>query len=203
MTTIAAPVQNQQPSKLKPTLAIIYKQLFFWLKKVENGGEIDKETGKRWIYKSNKEMLEEIQKLYPHIQISLSTIQRAMKRLCEMGLILRDQRKRSRCWHVCWYSLPETADLIPLPPDLSPEMPCGPDASAGEAQIRSTTGSTNKRRSGAGFGGSIRPKGINRKSGFGGSTRAEGGFPIQEAPNQRVKVGNYWVIDDGMFPSYA
>lgn len=206
MTSVAVAVNSQQPTqqpKLKSTLAIVYRQLFFWIKKVQNGGEIDKETGRRWIYKSNKEMLEEIQKLYPYIQISLSTIQRAMAKLCQMGLVLREQRKRSRCWHVCWYSLPETADLIPLPPDLSPEMPCSADASRDDVQQKSTSKNTNKRRSGQGFGAATRNPNLNREGSLGASLRAEGGFRPNSAPSGRVKVGNHWVVDDNLFPLSA
>ena len=193
MTSVAVQSHGQQ---LTSTLFIVYQEIELLLTKFR-GGERD-EDGRRWIWKSNRELLQTLKDKYPYLKISLSTVQRSLRRLAELGYLLRSQRKRQRLWHIQFYALP---DWHPQS-QASAEIPDARESSKSKQRVtdesvvthkHSSTGSrsTNIRKA-IGFGQYKREKtltGIN----------AEATRPVDK-PTKTIRIGNHYVVDDGLFP---
>jgi len=89
------------------TLAIIYRQLCYWSKYAKWKGK----NGKKFFYKSQKELAEEL-------GYSEKTINRAIKALRELGLVLVEQLHKRYWRQVNFYYLPHSpfAAAEPTPP---------------------------------------------------------------------------------------
>ena len=194
--TIAATVSNQQ---LTSTLFIVYQEIELLLTKFK-GGERD-EDGRRWIWKSNRELLQTLKEKYPYLQISLSTVQRSLRRLCEMGYLLRSQRKIKRLWRIQFYALPDwnpkakaSADLEDARESSKGKQRSNDEPLATHKHSSTPTRSTNIRKP-TGFGQYHRKKTLTE-------VNVEATRPA-EKPSKSILINGVWVVDDDLFPSYT
>ena len=153
------------------TLAIIYRQLCYWSKYAKWKGK----NGKKFFYKSQRELAEEL-------GYSEKTINRAIKALRELGLVLVEQLHRTYWRQVYFYYLPHSpfaaaeptppppAEASPQPPVSAPVAPVGscstntkpsslnaPAAAGGAVHPAATAAAASIRtRGGVGFGQNVR-----------------------------------------------
>jgi hypothetical protein len=194
--SIAATVSGQQ---LTSTLFIVYQEIELLLTKFK-GGERD-ENGRRWIWKSNRELFATLKEKFPHLKISLSTVQRSLRLLCEMGYLLRSQRKIQRLWRVQFYALPDWHPAAAA----SQELEDARESSRSKQRSNDTQVETHKQsstpsrstniRKAVGFGQYKRQKALTE-------VNAEATRPVDK-PAGRIQINGIWVVDDDLFPSYA
>ena len=77
-----------------------------WIRVVQHGkgGQIDKD-GIAWTRLPAAELRDQLAQEF-HVQASIRSIQRALKRLAEADLLRREQRLKHRYWRDYWYALP-------------------------------------------------------------------------------------------------
>jgi hypothetical protein len=167
--------------------------------------------GQKWIWKSAKELQQEILHHY-EVQVSLSTIERALRKLESLGLLVRQQLKKSNYFRTYFYTLGETAKkFLGVETTLTGEEgtvdppPRTPDGlRPATSRHRNVTGDVSTRNSDQKFpqkrGHTFKSfmesiRSIDRSKGIGA---AEGFDPIQK-PTKTIQVGRYQVLDDGMW----
>lgn len=115
-------------------LAIVYQQLSFWSKYAKH-----KHNGKRYFWKSQEEISKEL-------SVSTKQINRALKALLELGLIVREKLHKKFWKQTYFYYLPKsphTAELeqsIPVPAVAPAPTGATRIHSSGATTSRSTTG---------------------------------------------------------------
>ena len=213
--TIAATVSSQQPNqeqqvKLSSVKALVFKQVRFWLGVSGGADEVDPETGKtvHWIFKSARQLTEELHQLYDGLSISRQTVFRALQALVRMGLLQAKKRKKNRFDQTTWYALTELGERITgqtqsSTPEQSTETPDTTGLLTVEQHQRNNRRTFKRSSAGKGFGGAQPNQRHQQSRDSTGAMRASGGFRPNQAPSGRVKVGNHWVIDDQMFPLSA
>ena len=134
------------------TLAIIYRQLCYWSKYAKWKGK----NGKRFFYKSQRELAEEL-------GYSEKTINRAIKALRELGLVLVEQLHKRYWRQVNFYYLPHSpfAAAEPTPPaplEPAPEPSVSAPAAPGGAvhPAAAAAAASIKSKGGRGFGQNVR-----------------------------------------------
>ena len=131
------------------TLAIIYRQLCYWSKYAKWKGK----NGKKFFYKSQRELAEEL-------GYSEKTINRAIKALRELGLVLVEQLHKRYWRQVNFYYLPHSpfAAAEPTPP-APPEPAQQPSVSAPAASVSSCSTRTkpSSLNAPAASGGAVHP----------------------------------------------
>ena len=205
--------QEQQQVKLSSVKALVFKQIRFWLSVTGGADEVDTETGKttHWIFKSARELTEELHRLYDGLSVSRQTIFRALQSLVEMGLLQAKKRRKNRFDQTTWYALTElgariTGQTQSPTPEQSTKTPDTTGLLTVEQHQRSTSKETSKKRRGSGFGQWIRTPNLDRKRGSGGAGHsfvASGGARPVEKPTGRIQINGVWVVDDGLFQSYC
>jgi len=113
------------------TLAIIYRQLCYWSKYAKWKGK----NGKRFFYKSQKELAEEL-------GYSEKTINRSIKALKELGLVLVEQLHKRFWRQVNFYYLPHSPFAAAEPTSQAPEAAPQPPVSATAAPVVSCSSET-------------------------------------------------------------
>ena len=216
--TIAATVSSQQPNqeqqvKLSSVKALVFKQIRFLLGIRGGSDEVDPETGKttHWIFKSARELTEELHRLYDGLSISRQTVFRALQALVKMGLLQAKKRRKNRFDQTTWYALTDlgariTGQTQSSTPEQSTKTPDTTGLLTVEQHQRSTSKETSKKRKGSGFGQWIRTPNLDRKRGSGGAGHsfvASGGARPVEKPTGRIQINGVWVVDDGLFQSYC
>jgi DNA-binding PadR family transcriptional regulator len=215
--SIAASAQTQpaqeQQVKLSSVKALVFKQIRFWLGVSGGSDEVDPETGKttHWIFKSARELTEELHRLYDGLSVSRQTIFRALQALVKMGLLQAKKRRKNRFDQTTWYALTDlgariTGQTQSSPPEQSTETPDTTGLLTVEQHQRSTSKETSKKRKSSGFGQWIRTPNFDQKrspSGAGQGFVASGGARPAEKPAGRIQINGIWVVDDGLFPSYC
>lgn len=207
MSSIPQDQQTQQePIRLSSVKALVFKQVRFWLS--VNGGidETDPETGKKthWIFKSARQLTEELHKLYPGLTVSRETVSRALRSLVSMGLLQAEKKRKSKWDQTTWFSLTELGSRItgktssPDPDQPTQTNDHTPLVSSAQSQQKSTSSRTSKKRTG-GFQSMIRPQTIDRKRGSAEPT----GFAPQPKPQDRVLINGIWCVQDNLFPLSA
>jgi biotin operon repressor len=145
------------------TLALIYRQLCYWSKYAKWRGP----NNKKFFYKSQKELAAEL-------GYSEKTINRAIKALRELGLVVVEKLHKHYWRQVFFYYLPQSPFAAMDAPQAAPEAPVRPSAPPA-APAPSTTTKPNSRnaltaakaaaeataksirmRGGAGFGQNVR-----------------------------------------------
>jgi hypothetical protein len=201
------PGQHQSSIKLPVTASLIFRILKFWMTK--KGGV--EHQGEKWIWKSAKELQQELFHHY-EVQVSLSTIERALRKLESLNLIVRQQLKKSNYFRTYFYTLGETAkkflgieSTIIGEEGSSNPPPRTPDGlRPATSQYRNVTADVSTRNSDQKspqkkghafkeFMESIRS--IDRKRGIG----AAEGFNPTPKPTKTIQIGRYQVLDDGMW----
>jgi hypothetical protein len=131
------------------TLALIYRQLCYWSKYAKWKGK----NGKRMFYKSQRELADEL-------GYSEKTINRAIKALRELGLVVVEQLHKRYWRQVYFYYLPHSpfAAAEPAPPAPAEPAP-EPSVSAPDASVMgcSTTTKPSSLNAPAGAGGAVHP----------------------------------------------
>jgi DNA-binding MarR family transcriptional regulator len=150
------------------TLAIIYRQLCYWSKYAKWKGK----NGKKFFYKSQRELADEL-------GYSEKTINRAIKALRELGLVVVEQLHKRFWRQVYFYYLPHSpfaaaeptpsapAEPAPQPPVSAPVVSCSTTtkpsslnaavAPGGAVHPAATAAAASiKARGGGGFGQNVR-----------------------------------------------
>ena len=134
------------------TLAIIYRQLCYWSKYAKWKGK----NGKKFFYKSQRELAEEL-------GYSEKTINRAIKALRELGLVLVEQLHKRYWRQVNFYYLPHSPFAAAEPTPPAPPEPAqqpsvsAPAASGGAVHPAATAAAASiKSRGGRGFSQNVR-----------------------------------------------
>jgi len=144
-------------------LALVYQQLNFWSRFAKH-----KHNGKRYFWKSQEEISKEL-------SVSTKQINRALKALLELGLIIREKLHKRFWKQTYFYYLPksphtmEVEPMVPAPPVVAPTA----TGTTGSTRIHSSGGSTSRGTTagattgGAGTIGSLSsvPTGSGRKAG--------------------------------------
>ena len=192
MTSVA---QNQTSQQLTSTLFIVYQEIELLLTKFR-GGERD-ENNVRWIWKSNRELLQTLKDKFPHLKISLSTVQRSLVKLCELGYLRRSQRKIQRLWRIQFYALPEWHPQVEASADLedaresSRSKQRGNDEQLATHKHSSTPSRSTNIRKPIGFGQYKRQKALTE-------VNASATRPADK-PTKTIQIGNHLVLDDDMW----
>ena len=129
------------------TLALIYRQLCWWSKFAKWKGS----GGRKFFYKSQKELAGEL-------DMSEKTINRAIKALRELGLVVVEQLHKKYWRRVFFYYLPHSPFAAAEPAPPAPPAP-EPPVSAPDAPVMgcSTTTKPSSRNAPAGAGGAVHP----------------------------------------------
>ena len=131
------------------TLAIIYRQLCYWSKYAKWKGK----NGKRFFYKSQRELAEEL-------GYSEKTINRAIKALRELGLVLVEQLHKRYWRQVNFYFLPHSPFAAAEPTPPAPLEPA-PEPSVSAPAVPGSSCSTRTKPSSlnapAAPGGAVHP----------------------------------------------
>ena len=115
------------------TLAIIYRQLCYWSKYAKWKGK----NGKKFFYKSQRELAEEL-------GYSEKTINRAIKALRELGLVVVEQLHKRFWRQVNFYYLPHSPfAAAEHTPTTTPEAPPEPSQRVPEPSVRGCSTTTN------------------------------------------------------------
>ena len=190
--SIAATATSQQ---LTSTLFVVYQEIELLLTKFK-GGERD-EDGRRWIWKSNRELFATLKEKYPHLKISLSTVQRSLRLLCEMGYLMRSQRKIQRLWRIQFYALPDWHPQAAASQELEDARESSRSKQRGNDEQLAThkhsstpTRSTNIRKA-VGFGQYKRQKELTE-------VNASATRPADK-PTKTIQIGKHLVLDDNMW----
>lgn len=157
------------------TLAIIYRQLSYWSKYAKWKGT----GGKRFFYKSQKELAEEL-------GYSEKTINRAIKALKELGLVLVEQLHKRYWRQVNFYHLPHSPFAAAAPTTSTTPAPERP-VSAPTAPVSSCSTSTKPGSLSASpaSGGAVHPAAAATAASI--RTRGSGGF----GQNVRIQQREY------------
>lgn len=153
-------------------LALVYQQLNFWSKYAKH-----KHNGKRYFWKSQEELANEL-------AVSTKQINRALKALLELGLLVREKLHKRFWKQTYFYYLPksphttEVEPMVPAPPVVAPTA----TGTTGSTRIHSSGGTTSRGTTGgAGTIGSLSsvPTGGGRRAGgvgfaFGGAGKSTG-----------------------------
>ena len=115
------------------TLALIYRQLCYWSKYAKWRGS----NNRKFFYKSQRELAEEL-------GYSEKTINRAIKALRELGLVVVEKLHKHYWRQVYFYYLPHSVFASADAPPAPPEAPVTPPAPA-PATPASTTTKPNSR----------------------------------------------------------
>ena len=138
------------------TLSLIYQQLSYWSKYAKWRGP----NNKRFFYKSQRELAAEL-------GYSEKTINRAIKALRELGLVVVEKLHKQYWRQVYFYYLPHSPFAAVDAPPAAAEAPVRPSTSttakpnsrnalnAAAAAARASAAST-RQRGGAGFGQNVR-----------------------------------------------
>jgi biotin operon repressor len=110
------------------TLALIYRQLCYWSKYAKWRGP----NNKKFFYKSQKELAAEL-------GYSEKTINRAIKALRELGLVVVEKLHKHYWRQVFFYYLPQSPFAAMDAPQAAPEAPVRPPAPAPAATTTTTT----------------------------------------------------------------
>ena len=160
------------------TLSIIYRQLSYWSKFAKWKGK----NGKKMFYKSQRELADEL-------GYSEKTINRAIKALRELGLVVVE-KLHSRYWRqVFFYYLPHSpfAAAEPTPTKQEPRPSAAPPMSAPTAAASdfSTTTKPSSLNASGGAGRPVHPAALASAT----SIRARGGAGfVQNVPFQDTKI---------------
>lgn len=195
---------NTTPSdiRLSSVKALVFKQIRFWLGVSGGLDETDPETGKKthWVFKSARQLTEELHKLYPGLSVSRETVSRALRSLVSMGLLQAEKKRKNRWDQTTWFSLTELGERI-TGKTSSPE-PDQPTESLDHTRLgtadqhqRSTSSKTSKRRRPIGFGKSNSRTALTE-------INASATRPAQK-PAGKILINGIWCCDDNLFPSYA
>ena len=115
-------------------LALVYQQLNFWSKFAKH-----KHNGKRYFWKSQEELGNEL-------AISTKQINRALKALLELGLLVREKLHKRFWKQTYFYYLPKsphTMEVEPMVP-ASPVVPLTATGTTGSTRIHSSRGTTSR-----------------------------------------------------------
>ena len=198
-TTTTSTTSTTTTDRLTSTLALVYAEVELLLTKFR-GGEKD-ENGRRWIWASNKQVLERLKEKYPYLKLSLSTVQRALRKLIDQGWLLGSQRKRQRCWSIQFYALPEfhpqaeAANELATAREVAAEKQVTAGKSPGDSQTPSSYRSTNRRKAPIGFGKSNSRTALTE-------INASATRPAQK-PEKSILINGVLCCDDDLFPSYT
>lgn len=148
-------------------LALVYQQLSFWSKYAKH-----KHNGKRYFWKSQEELANEL-------AVSTKQINRALKALLELGLIVREKLHKRFWKQTFFYHLPksphtmEVEPMVPAPPVIAPTA----IGTTRSTRIHSSGGTTSRHNTGgAGTIGSLAsvPTGERNAGGVGFAVRGAG-----------------------------
>jgi len=157
------------------TLSIIYRQLSYWSKYAKWKGK----NGKKMFYKSQRELADEL-------GYSEKTINRAIKVLRELGLVVVE-KLHSRYWkQVFFYFLPHSPYAAAEPTTTTQEpRPSAPPVSAPAAAARSfsTTTKPSSLNASGGAGNPVHP--AARAAATSIRARGGGGFGLRVRIQQR------------------
>ena len=198
-TTSATTTSATTTDRLTSTLALVYAEVELLLTKFR-GGEKDQD-GRRWIWASNKQIHQRLMERFPYLKISVSTVQRALRKLIDQGWLLGSQRKRQRCWSIQFYALPEfhpqaeAANELATAREVAAEKQATTGKSQGDSQTLSSYRSTNRRKAPIGFGKSNSRTALTE-------INASATRPAQK-PEKSILINGIWCCDDDLFPSYA
>ena len=115
-------------------LALVYQQLNFWSRFAKH-----KHNGKRYFWKSQQELANEL-------AVSTKQINRALKALLELGLLVREKLHKRFWKQTYFYYLPKsphTMEVEPMVP-ASPVVPPTANGTTGSTRIHSSGGTTSR-----------------------------------------------------------
>ena len=120
------------------TIALIYRQLSYWSKYAKWTGK----NGKKFFYKSQKELAEEL-------CMSEKTINRAIKALRELGLVIVEKLHKRYWRQVNFYYLPHSPFAAVAPkastePAAAVEATSAPTSTSSSTRTATTTTSSSK-----------------------------------------------------------
>jgi len=159
------------------TLAIIYRQLCYWSKYAKWKGK----NGKKFFYKSQRELADEL-------GYSEKTINRAIKALRELGLVVVEQLHKRFWRQVYFYYLPHSPFAAAEPTPSAPVEPAPqPPVSAAVAPVVScsTTTKPSSLNAPAASGGAVHPAATAAAASI--KARGGGGF----GQNVRIQQREY------------
>jgi biotin operon repressor len=111
-------------------LALVYQQLNFWSKYAKH-----KHNGKRYFWKSQQELANEL-------AVSTKQINRALKALLELGLLIREKLHKRFWKQTYFYFLPKSPHTAEL--EASIPVPAVAPAPTGGTRIHSSGATTNR-----------------------------------------------------------
>jgi hypothetical protein len=115
-------------------LALVYQQLNFWSRFAKH-----KHNGKRYFWKSQEELANEL-------SVSIKQINRALKALLELGLIIREKLQKKFWKQTYFYFLPKSTHTAELEAPIS--VPAVAPAPTGGTRIHSSGARTSRESTG-------------------------------------------------------
>lgn len=183
----AATVQPQTAPKIPPVSALLFKIIRFWLTK--RGGI--RHQGQKYIWKPARELQAELAQ-YFDVRVSLSTVERHLRKLVAMGLLIREQLRKHEYRRYYFYRLGDRVKTclgMASPPD---------ETSPAASETRNVTPDGSHRNP-------LQKKRHTRAVGFGKQPKNQEKDLIEyvgmpDRPKNAIQIGRYLVLDDGMFP---
>jgi DNA-binding MarR family transcriptional regulator len=156
------------------TLAIIYRQLCYWSKYAKWKGK----NGKKFFYKSQRELADEL-------GYSEKTINRAIKALRELGLVVVEQLHKRFWRQVYFYYLPHSPFAAAEPTPSAPAEPAPQPPVSAPVVSCSTTTKPSSLNAAAAPGGAVHPAATAAAASI--KARGGGGF----GQNVRIQQREY------------
>lgn len=122
------------PPCLSPLESLCFEQVSFWVGVVaRNRGSSGRlASGRPWTRLPAKDLVANLKGRLPFLSVSVRQVRAALRRLVELGLLVREQFWQSeRCRSDYWYSLAEVPTLAPSDEPDGRVAPCAPQGTPG------------------------------------------------------------------------